>query len=328
MRNKDGKQLPIYYFGYLALVLASWSFYMSSNQLFYLLPQQKSVIATMIFGAFVAGSSPEGSAAIAYPVFTLLLDIDPATTRNFAFAIQSLGMTAATILILNLKIKVDWSYIKYVVITGIIGLILGTLYVVPYISPPVAKLFFVSLWFSFGIVLWQVNRQKNRITYDEIQNFSHSDKYKLMAFGLVGGIISSIFGTGINIFTYCFMVIYYKVSEKVATPSSVIIMTIETLCGFAFHFFVLKDFNTDSQHMWLSCIPFVIVMAPLGAYIISKIHRLTVAKMLYVILIVQYFGALWVLKPSPTFILYSIATICLGLALFFGFLCNQKSDLL
>jgi uncharacterized protein len=317
MYNKDGKQLPLYYFSYLALVLSCWAYYMYSNQLFHLLAQQKSVIATMIFGAFVAGSSPEGSAAIAYPVFTLLLDIDPSTTRNFAFAIQSLGMTAASILILNLKIKVDWSYIRYVVTTGVVGLIIGTLYVVPYISPPLAKLFFVSLWFSFGIVLWQVNRQKDRTTFDQIQNFSTADKYKLMAFGLVGGIISSIFGTGINIFTYCFMVIYYKVSEKVATPSSVIIMTIETLIGFGFHYFWIKDFNMDSHHMWVSCIPFVIVMAPLGAYIISKIHRLTVARMLYAILLVQYFGALWVLQPSLMFMFYSSITICIGLALFY-----------
>lgn len=324
MYNKDGKQLPIYYFSYLALVLACWIYYMYSNQLFHLLPYQKSVITTMIFGAFIAGSSPEGSAAIAYPVFTLLLDIDPSTTRNFAFAIQSLGMTAASILILNLKIKVDWSYIKYVVITGVIGLIIGTIYIVPHVSPPLAKLFFVSLWFSFGIVLWQVNRQKNRNTFDQIQNLDTSDKYKLMAFGLVGGIISSIFGTGINIFTYCFMVIYYKVSEKVATPSSVIIMTIETIIGFAFHYFWMKDFNNDSQQMWLACIPFVIVMAPLGAYIISKIHRLTVARILYAILFIQYFGAFWVLQPSLIFTIYSFFTICLGLALFYWLSLHAK----
>jgi uncharacterized protein len=325
MHNKQRKQLPYYYLSYVAMVLCCWLYYMYANQLFHLILQYKSIIFTMLFGAFVAGSSPEGSAAIAYPVFTLLLDIDPSTTRNFAFAIQSFGMTAASILILNLKIKVDWSYIKYVVITGVIGLIIGTIYVVPYISPPVAKLFFVSLWFSFGIILWQVNRQKNRPTYDQIQNFSESDKFKLMAFGLVGGIISSIFGTGINIFTYCFMVIYYKVSEKVATPSSVIIMTIETLVGFAFHYFWIKDFSNESYQMWVTCIPFVIVMAPLGAFIISKIQRITVARILYAILIIQYFGALWVLQPSLTFMLYSFATICIGLALFYWLSMQAKT---
>jgi uncharacterized protein len=139
----------------------------------------------------------------------------------------------------------------------------------------------------------------------------------LLAFGFIGGIISSIFGTGINIFTYCFMVIYYKVSEKVATPSSVIIMTIETIAGFFIHYIWIKDFNLDSKNMWLSCIPFVVIMAPLGAYVISKLHRLQIAKLLYFILIVQYFGALLVLRPSTAFLIYSVLTIGLGLALFY-----------
>ncbi len=317
MTNKYIRQLPYYYIGFVALVICSWLIYMYYSENFHLLGQHKSVIFTMLIGAFIAGSSPEGSAAIAYPVFTLLLDIDPSTTRNFAFAIQSLGMTSASILILNLKIKVDWNYIFYVSIAGLVGLILGSFYLAPYIPPKLAKLFFVSLWFSFGIVLWQVNRHKNREVTDHIQNFKTSDKYKLLAFGFVGGIISSIFGTGINIFTYCFMVIYYKVSEKVATPSSVIIMTIETIAGFFIHYFWIKDFNLDSKNMWLSCIPFVVIMAPLGAYVISKLHRLQIAKLLYFILIVQYFGALLVLRPSGAFFIYSLLTIGLGLTLFY-----------
>jgi uncharacterized protein len=85
---------------------------MFSTNSFYLYLKHVYALIIMIIGSFIAGSSPEGSAAVAYPVFTLLLKIPPAVARNFAFAIQSIGMTSATLLILSLRIKVEWNYIN------------------------------------------------------------------------------------------------------------------------------------------------------------------------------------------------------------------------
>jgi uncharacterized protein len=49
---------------------------MLSNNGFELYKTNWEAALTMLFGSFIAGSSPEGSASIAYPVFTLLLKID------------------------------------------------------------------------------------------------------------------------------------------------------------------------------------------------------------------------------------------------------------
>ncbi|MGL4630643.1 MAG: sulfite exporter TauE/SafE family protein [Leadbetterella sp.] len=277
----------------------------------------------MIFGSFIAGSSPEGSAAIAYPVFTLILDIAPPVARNFAFAIQSLGMTSASLLILGLRMKLDWNYIKYVTLGGAFGLILGTYYVVPLISPPIAKLFFVSLWLSFGIVLWKENKKPERQVSDTIENFNGKDIYLLLTFGFIGGIISSIFGTGINIFTFCLMTIFYGINEKTAVPSSIIIMTLETLLGFFIHASVLDDFQVEAKEMWLACIPFVILFAPLGSFVMSKLPRKAIASFLYIILFVQFIGAIWVIKPSFMQLLMCAVTISLGFA-GFAFLSSRK----
>ncbi len=279
----------------------------------------------MIFGSFIAGSSPEGSAAVAYPVFTLLLDIKPAVARNFAFAIQSIGMTAASLLILGLRIKVDWNYIKYVTIGGIFGLVLGTYYVVPLISPPMAKLFFVSLWLSFGVVLWRENRKQTRMVHDLIENFQKSDMLKLLFFGLIGGIISSIFGTGINIFTFCLMTIYYGINEKVAVPSSIIIMSIETLLGFFIHAGVINDFQPEAFEMWIACIPFVIIFAPLGSFVVSKLPRTAIANFLNIILFIQFIGAMWVIKPNAFQLTICGITLVSGLVLFFFLSKNPRT---
>ncbi len=315
--NKIQKtKIPWIYLFFLTTVLCGWLWYMFKHESFEIYTRQWATVITMIFGSFIAGASPEGSAAVAYPIFTLILKIQPAIARNFAFAIQSIGMTSASLLIIGLKLKVDWNYIIFVAIGGVIGLFLGTYYVVPLVSPVQAKLFFVSLWLSFGIALWLQNRKTQREVFESIQNFKNSDKGRLIIFGLVGGIISSIFGTGINIFTFCLMTIYYRVSEKVATPSSVIIMTIETILGLFIHTQLINDFQPEAFEIWLACVPFVAIFAPLGAFVISKMPRKGIATLLYIILIVQFFGAMWVIKPSLNQALICGLILISGIGLF------------
>ena len=316
MPQKSAGKLPILYLFFLVVVLISWVLYVRNIDLAALYGRRWAATLTMIFGSFIAGSSPEGSAAVAYPIFTLLLNIPPAVARNFAFAIQSIGMVGASLLILGLRIKVEWNYIKFVTLGGVFGLVFGTYKIAPLISPVMAKLFFVSLWLSFGIILWLENRRPARQVFDEIRNLNRADKIRLIAFGFVGGIISSLFGTGINIFTYCLMTIYYRVSEKVATPSSVIIMSIEVIIGFFLHARLLKDFQPAAFEMWIACIPFVIFFAPLGAFVISKLPRRRIAQLLYFILIVQFFGAMWVIRPSAIKLLICTVVLAAGLGIF------------
>ena len=319
------KKLPKLYIAFFVLVITAWQIYVTHNDLYYYIEKHIWAVVTMIFGSFIAGSSPEGSAAVAYPVFTLLLDIKPAVARNFAFAIQSIGMTAASLLIFGLKLKVDWNYIKYVTIGGVFGLIFGTYYVVPLISPPMAKLFFVSLWLSFGIVLWRENSKPTRVVHDLIENFQKSDMFRLLIFGLIGGVISSIFGTGINIFTFCLMTIYYGINEKVAVPSSIIIMSTETILGFFIHAGVVNDFQPEAFEMWIACIPFVIVFAPLGSFVVSKLPRTTIANFLNIILLVQFVGAMWVIKPNAFQLVVCVITLASGLLLFLFLSKNPRS---
>jgi uncharacterized protein len=323
--NKSTKnRVPYHYFVFLITVLCCWGGYVWQHQpIAMIFAREWAAMLTMVFGSFIAGASPEGSAAIAYPIFTLLLKISPDATRNFAFAIQSIGMSSATLLIIGLRLKVEWNYIKFVTLGGVFGLIFGTAYIVPLISPLLAKLFFVSLWLSFGIALWRENRHSQRQVFDAIQDFQKNDKIRLVAFGVVGGVISSIFGTGINIFTFCLMTIYYRVNEKVATPSSVIIMTAETLLGFFLHTQILHDFNQKSFELWLACIPVVVFFAPLGAFVISKLPRKSIAQILYVILVTQFVGAMWVIRPNAVQALLSVATLLSGLLLF-GYLAKLK----
>jgi hypothetical protein len=97
----------------------------------------------------------------------------------------------------------------------------------------------------------------------------------------------------------------------------VIIMTIETLLGFFLHVVVLKDFAPESLELWLTCIPVVVFFAPLGAFVMTKLPRLRLAQLLYVILLVQFIGAIVVIRPNAGQLLLCLVTLAMGMSLFF-----------
>jgi len=284
---------------------------MTSNDLFYLFEENWIASLTMVFGSFIAGATSEGGGAIAFPVFTLILDIPPAIARNFSFAIQSIGMTSASLLIIGMKIPIERKTILYSSIGGLIGLLVGTFFIVNKIPGKSLKLFFVSLWVGFGVALYIANKKSNRQIFETIPKHRNAIS-KLILFGFVGGIITSFFGNGIDIFTFCLLTLFYGISEKVATPTSVILMTINTILGFFLHLFIIKDFQQEALNYWLCCIPIVIFFAPMGAFVINFLSRKVIAGILYAVIIVQYIGAVFILKPSLSFLLVSFSVILIG----------------
>ena len=274
---------------------------------------------TMVFGSFIAGASSEGGGAVAFPVMTLIFDIPPAIARNFGLAIQSIGMTAASYLIFIKGIKVEYKYLWLVSLGGMLGMILGTVYLIPIVPSSYAKMLFVSFWLSFGLVLFYVNEIYKRNTVDKLPHFSSLEKITIVFVGIIGGCISSILGSGLDIFSFSYVTMRYHLSEKVATPTSVIIMAINSIIGFSIHMLFIRDFGEAEFNYWLVCIPVVILGAPAGAYLINKKTRGFIAKFLYVVIMVQFVGALIILKPHGSLLIFSILAFVFGMITFFGF---------
>jgi len=315
---------PKIYFFFFTGIIIFWFSYMFLNNGFLLFNKHWLIAITMIFGSFIAGASSEGGGAIAFPVFTLLLDASPQIARNFSFAIQSIGMTAASLIILELKIPIERKTILYASLGGVLGLITGTYKILHFFSPLMTKLFFVSLWLSFGIVLFVINRKKKRILFNKIKNLSKNETLLLIFFGFLGGIITSFFGNGIDILMFCLLTLYFKINEKVATPTSVIIMTINTIFGAILHVFVIEDFQEIAFEFWLCSIPVVIIFAPLGAFVINTVSRHYISKFLYFIVVIQFIGAIIILKPSSYQYLFSCIVLIIGSLLFFNLM--KKGD--
>lgn len=311
----------------LAFVWTVWFLYMTATQKWgiFLAHSEAGIqnwymSLTMLFGSFVAGATSEGGGAVAFPVMTLLFEVDPPVARNFSLAIQSIGMTSAAFFILVRRIPIARSYLVLCSLGGSVGIIVGTYFVYPFVSPDYIKMLFVTLWLSFGVVLFYANVFQKRKTIESLPKLPRSEQSLLMGVGFIGGIVSALAGSGLDISSFAFVTTRYNLSEKVATPTSVCLMAGNSLVGFMLHAFVIQDFfNSDAFSYWLVAIPVAMIMAPLGAFFISQQTQQFVANFLYVILIVQFVSAFFILRPTGALLGFTGLVFVFGITLFMGF---------
>lgn len=303
----------------IGILVLLWVIYMLETDQWTLFRDNWFMSVTMVFGSFIAGASSEGGGAIAFPAMTLIYNILPHTARNFSLAIQSVGMTAAAIIILRNKFPVEYKYLVPASIGGGIGIIFGTFYMVPYVPPVFSKMLFVTFWLSFGIILFYINVINKREVFEKMPNLSTIELALLLIVGFSGGTLSSILGSGLDIFSFAYITIRYQLSEKVATPTSVVVMAINSLIGFSLHYFIIRDFAQEEFNYWLVSIPVVLIGAPMGAYYINQQTRNFVSWLLYIIIVTQFIGAIFIIKPTGLLLLFTFLVFSAGLLFFYGF---------
>jgi uncharacterized membrane protein YfcA len=313
----------------VAVVWGTWLAYMIWENRFHLFEENWFMSLTMVFGSFVAGSTSEGGGAVAFPVMTLAFDIHPSCARNFSIAIQSVGMTAAAFAIWRCRINVEKNAIVYASLGGMAGVVLGTLFVVPlFTNPAFTKMFFASLWLSFTLALYLINRDRDRVIYNRIVDFKPLRAGSvLIVTGMLGGVVTSLTGSGLDILTFSLLTLRYRVSEAVATPTSVVLMGINSVAGFLTHILLMPtpdsggpywmgDFEMEAFNYWLVCIPIVVIGAPAGARFIRNKSRIFVAGILYTSIVIQMVGALAVIRPAGWLLGFSALVFLAGSAFF------------
>ncbi len=291
---------------------------MTFAQAWHILAENWLLAVVMAIGSFVAGASSEGGGAVAFPVMTLVLDIPPAIARNFSLGIQSVGMTAAAYFVLRQKIPTESRYLMIAGITGAIGMVVGTFFLVPIVPVAHTKMLFVMVWLSFAVVLFYINEVNHNTAIDRLPRLRPSDVVLLMISGLLGGGLSAIVGSGLDIVTFSVVTMRFGLSEKTATPTSVVLMASNSVIGFFLHTIILRDFGPQAYSYWLTCIPVVLIGAPLGAWFVSQQGRKFIVRFLYVIIVVQFIGACFVVRPQGQLLYFSCASFAFGLVFFFA----------
>ncbi len=284
------------------------------------------VALTMMFGSMVAGATSLGGGAVAFPVFTKLLEIPFQDAKVFSLAIQSVGMGAATLAICLTGIPVEWRVIRWGSLGGIIGICLGLGFFDTLLPPNVIKISFTLVLTSFALTLIILNRGV-RHCHLTVPQWGGTEKQIVLGAGILGGIMSGLVGNGIDIIVFATIVLLFRMSEKVATPTSVILMAFNAIAGFALQVWFFHDFNPAVESYWLAAIPVVVVGAPLGAMLCSLMARQTIAYILITLILVELITSLVLIPLTPTVICFSILVLAIASWLNYQMYNNKNYEL-
>ncbi|MET1257091.1 sulfite exporter TauE/SafE family protein [Aliikangiella maris] len=252
----------------LIIALIGWSTLISDYQLLGLIREYWQSPLTMVFGSFVAGSTPLGGGAVAFPVFTKALSVDTQQAKIFSLMIQSVGMTFAVVLFVSLKIPIVWRWLLQLLPGSILGLTVGLLFLP--VMGSFIKFVFSLFTLITGILLIKIHTGR-RISL--IDDGEHVPSWIMFGLGFPAGIFSSIVGAGADTILFFVLVILFKHRTKYVIPTTVAYMAMCSLIGVLIIMLsshvVVTEFVYNS---WLLAAPVVALGAPLGGFIMSRFN--------------------------------------------------------
>ena len=304
----------------LGITLFTWCFwlaYFSPSAALAHLIEYWQISITMIFGSIIAGATSVGGGAIAFPVFTKVLHISPYDSKIFSLAIQSVGMGAAALTIYFTRTAVDWKVIILASFGGFFGIALGMGIIAPLLPPDIIKMSFSLMLASFAATLWFINKHE-RDCHNEMPHWHHKEKAVILFAGFLGGIMSGLVGNGIDIFVFAALVLLFRMDEKTATLSSVVLMGINAFIGFMLQLFWFQDFPAQVQAYWLAAIPVVVIGAPFGAMLCTRLPRIVIANLLIGLIAIELTSSLLLITLRPAVIYASLIMLTIFSLLNYG----------
>ena len=257
---------------------------------------------TMVFGSFVAGSTPQGGGAVAFPVFTKVLAIPAPVARSFSLVIQATGMVMASASILLSGRKIDWKAYELGVAGGIIGFYVGLFALgdpsTPFwdsrIDSAYVKVSFTLIIFAVALIVRICATHTTK--YEVVPDWGPRSKLVMLAFAFVGGVFSSLAGSGTDVMLFVFIVLVAGVTPKVAIPTSIVAMATVSTLGLAILGLLHGQLNIglsqdtvtsvadvpfgpeaatrfDLFGIWLAAAPIVVWGAPLGAWVAARVSE-------------------------------------------------------
>src|SRR6218665_3738804 len=247
---------------------------------------------------------------------TLAFSISPVTARDFSVLIQSFGMSAASFTIFFMKVQCEWRALGLSASGGVLGLIIGLEVLDQRFTPVEKKMGFVSIWFSFAsVLLFLIIFRKGKI-HNRIQRFDCMRATIVLIVGFIGGIFTALVGNGLDICTFSILTLLFRVSEKVATPSSVILMASNSIVAIIWRGIMMQGISMETWEFVAVCVPVAGFGAPLGSLLGSHFHRNVLAMLVIVLDTIALITAYIVIPQTLTTGLLSAGMILGGIMLF------------
>ena len=245
------------------------------------------IAVAMTFGSFIAGSTPLGGGSVGFPILVLVFGLPAKLGRDFSFAAQSVGMVSATIFMLSRGQSVVWPVLRGALVGATVGLPIGLRFVAPLLHDGWTKLVFAVVCASFGLLhLHRLNEiaTQSRLTV-------RSDRWSFAAGASVGGLASctvvATTGVGIDLFVYLLLVLVCRADLRVAVPTAVMAMAYTSVVGLVFTAST-TGLAAGTVDNFLAAVPVVVIGAPIGAYVVSRVGRKLPLLMVAVLCVLQF----------------------------------------
>lgn len=245
------------------------------------------IAVAMAAGSYFAGSTPMGGGTVGFPVLVLLFDGPAALGRDFGFAVQSIGMTSASIFIISRRQQVAWPMLRWAMLGSLIGTPLGLIFIAPLVSGLVVKVLFAVIWASFAMMTLVKLRETAQL--EGMTNLPiRFHRVSGLLVGLFGGAFcAALTGVGIDMIIYAVLVTLVRTDLKIGVPTSVILMAFTSLIGIATRN-LQGTVNPETFGNWIAAAPVVALGAPLGAFVVDKIGRTPTLVVVAILCIGQF----------------------------------------
>lgn len=302
------------WFLWLAAFYGTWAWLVFGHDRWGVVTAHWPIALSMALGSYVAGSTPMGGGTVGFPILVLLFGMPASLGRDFSFAVQSIGMTSASIFILARRQPLAWSMLKGSMLGSLLGTPLGIFLIAPSVPELWIKLVFAVIWCSFGVLhlyrIGEIASHDGMTEFDERWDF----RVGLTLGALSGATIAAVTGVGIDMVLYAALVLLCRADLKIAIPTSVVIMAFTSVLGI-----VVKNLSTGLQpgafENWLAAAPVVALGAPLGVFVVNLIGRKPTLLFVAVLCVGQFVWTCYTERVALGVcgLIIALAAVCLAL---------------
>jgi uncharacterized membrane protein YfcA len=241
---------------------------------------------------------------VGFPILVLAFDHSASLGRDFGFAIQSIGMTSASIFILCTGRPLERRLLRWAMLGSLVATPPAVAFFAPLVDERVMKMLFAVVWGSFGImhcvklneICAATGMTRMSPAFDRVAGF---------LVGVAGGgLFASLTGVGIDMLLYVVLVLLARADLKIAIPTSVVIMAWTSLVGIASLFALSRlapEIWTPDPELggsWLAAAPVVAVGAPLGVFVVNWIGRKPTLLFVSLLCLGQFVWMAWSERAS------------------------------
>lgn len=209
---------------------------------------------------------------------------------------------ACTVALLGLQ--VNFRAVVYCSLGGIVGVVFG-LETITNLQKAYAEMYIACIWFAFALALLALNIHHNGKVFHEIPSWDNGTWLRcfnwraavLIFAGMVGGIVSSIAGPGVDLLATAVLVLLFRMSERVVTPTVVLLIAVNALTAALYREFVQGTVDTEVYRLLLVSVPVVAICAPSGVFLGAYLHRNFILCAFYITCTVQFLAAVCVVLP-------------------------------